>query len=300
MRGGGRQQPRRRAQATTAAALLAVVLLCAVPNPAASPPPSSPRACLPQGPRGELQRTFHPLVVIAQEGQVVKVTRAEEGRVANQQHGLARTLLNNMVVGVDTGFTTTLSVSRAAHGMRAHGGCARGLAPADDGLGSCAAGAAGRRGQAACWVLGCRHPGGWLAPPLLVGRSSLEGAGATAAAAAGPGTHSLTWPPHCPLPLLPPAPPLPQMIGVGYRAAVNGNNLTLNLGYSHPVEMPIPAGLAVSEWASQRAQGQQGRDSRPGMGRQPACMQACRMGGAGCGGSQAAAMLRLLPPRCCV
>ena len=36
------------------------------------------------------------------------------------------------------------------------------------------------------------------------------------------------------------------MIGVGYRAAVAGNNLTLNLGYSHPVEMAIPSGLAVS------------------------------------------------------
>ena len=28
--------------------------------------------------------------------------------------------------------------------------------------------------------------------------------------------------------------------GVGYRAAVSGNELTLNLGYSHPVRIPIP------------------------------------------------------------
>ena len=35
------------------------------------------------------------------------------------------------------------------------------------------------------------------------------------------------------------------MIGVGYRAAVAGNNLTLSLGYSHPIEMPIPSGLEV-------------------------------------------------------
>lgn len=35
------------------------------------------------------------------------------------------------------------------------------------------------------------------------------------------------------------------MVGVGYRAAVSGSNLTLNLGFSHPVEMPIPKGLAV-------------------------------------------------------
>ena len=36
-----------------------------------------------------------------------------------------------------------------------------------------------------------------------------------------------------------------SMIGVGYRAAVNGKTLTLSLGYSHPVEMEIPEGISV-------------------------------------------------------
>ena len=36
-----------------------------------------------------------------------------------------------------------------------------------------------------------------------------------------------------------------QLIGVGYRATVNGNMLVLNLGFSHPVEMPIPEGIQV-------------------------------------------------------
>ena len=31
--------------------------------------------------------------------------------------------------------------------------------------------------------------------------------------------------------------------GVGYRAAMQGNKLVLSLGYSHPVEMEVPAGL---------------------------------------------------------
>ena len=34
--------------------------------------------------------------------------------------------------------------------------------------------------------------------------------------------------------------------GVGYRAKVEGNNLVLSLGFSHPVEMPIPEGLSVN------------------------------------------------------
>lgn len=33
--------------------------------------------------------------------------------------------------------------------------------------------------------------------------------------------------------------------GVGYRAAVQGKSLILNLGYSHPVEMKIPEGISV-------------------------------------------------------
>ena len=36
-----------------------------------------------------------------------------------------------------------------------------------------------------------------------------------------------------------------QLIGVGYRATVNGSTLVLNLGFSHPVEMPIPDGIQV-------------------------------------------------------
>ena len=37
-----------------------------------------------------------------------------------------------------------------------------------------------------------------------------------------------------------------QINGVGYRAAMQGNKLVLNLGFSHPVEMDVPAGLKVA------------------------------------------------------
>jgi large subunit ribosomal protein L6 len=36
-----------------------------------------------------------------------------------------------------------------------------------------------------------------------------------------------------------------DIVGVGYRAQVAGKTLTLNVGYSHPVAMPIPEGLEV-------------------------------------------------------
>lgn len=36
-----------------------------------------------------------------------------------------------------------------------------------------------------------------------------------------------------------------QVIGIGYRAEVKGKNLVMNLGYSHPVEFPMPQGIAI-------------------------------------------------------
>jgi len=101
--------------------------------------------CYVQGPKGELQRTLPSLVTVEKaEGNMLRVKRVTETRQADQLHGLSRTLVSNMVVGVSDGFTKTLN-----------------------------------------------------------------------------------------------------MIGVGYKAAVTGSNLTLNLGYSHPIEMAVPKGVEV-------------------------------------------------------
>ena len=37
-----------------------------------------------------------------------------------------------------------------------------------------------------------------------------------------------------------------EITGTGYRAAVNGANLEINLGFSHPVIYPVPAGIKIS------------------------------------------------------
>lgn len=36
-----------------------------------------------------------------------------------------------------------------------------------------------------------------------------------------------------------------EIVGVGYRAAVSGKSLNLSLGFSHPVEFPIPEGITI-------------------------------------------------------
>ena len=37
-----------------------------------------------------------------------------------------------------------------------------------------------------------------------------------------------------------------EIVGVGYRAALQGNTVVLSMGYSHPVNMPVPKGLTVT------------------------------------------------------
>ena len=36
-----------------------------------------------------------------------------------------------------------------------------------------------------------------------------------------------------------------ELVGVGYRAAVQGKNLNLTLGFSHPVQFPVPDGISI-------------------------------------------------------
>ena len=62
-----------------------------------------------KGPKGTLTETFLDCVTIAQEGNqvVVSVENEANGNI----HGLTRTLINNMVIGVTNGFEKTLEVN---------------------------------------------------------------------------------------------------------------------------------------------------------------------------------------------
>lgn len=63
-----------------------------------------------KGPRGELSRSFRPEMEIQLEGGVLRVARPSNQPKVRSLHGLTRALLNNMVVGVSTGFEKTLEV----------------------------------------------------------------------------------------------------------------------------------------------------------------------------------------------
>jgi large subunit ribosomal protein L6 len=95
------------------------------------------------GPKGTLSRSLHPDIAVTRENGSLVVTRPTEQKTHKQLHGLTRTLVNNMVVGVTDGYRKGLEIT-----------------------------------------------------------------------------------------------------GVGYRAALNGRKLQLNLGYSHPIEIDPPEGIS--------------------------------------------------------
>jgi large subunit ribosomal protein L6 len=98
-----------------------------------------------KGPKGTLSRVLPAEMEIKQEGEEITVSRPNDLKKMRSLHGLTRTLINNMVIGVTQGYTKTLEIN-----------------------------------------------------------------------------------------------------GVGFRAAKSGNKLTLNLGYSHPVEMVDPEGIETA------------------------------------------------------
>ncbi len=63
-----------------------------------------------KGPKGTLTRQLPPRIEIEREGDVLHVTRPTENKLDKSLHGLTRTLVNNMVVGVTTGYRKGLEI----------------------------------------------------------------------------------------------------------------------------------------------------------------------------------------------
>jgi large subunit ribosomal protein L6 len=63
-----------------------------------------------KGPRGSLSRTFHEDMAISRDNGTVVVARPSDTGQHKALHGLTRSLLNNMVIGVSDGFSKTLDL----------------------------------------------------------------------------------------------------------------------------------------------------------------------------------------------
>ena len=63
-----------------------------------------------KGPKGELSYGFHPDMILKMEGNVVTVERPDEEHLHKSLHGLTRTLISNMIEGVEKGYKKELEV----------------------------------------------------------------------------------------------------------------------------------------------------------------------------------------------
>ena len=74
-----------------------------------------------KGPKGELSRQIHQDMKVTVEGATVTVTRPSDDKMHRSLHGLSRTLINNMVVGVTEGFSKNLEINGVGYRAQKQG-----------------------------------------------------------------------------------------------------------------------------------------------------------------------------------
>ncbi|MDR2798046.1 MAG: 50S ribosomal protein L6 [Treponema sp.] len=74
-----------------------------------------------EGPKGKLSQSYHPVISFTPEEDQIVVARANEEKQTKAFHGLYRNLLNNMVIGVSSGFTRVLIITGVGYRAEVRG-----------------------------------------------------------------------------------------------------------------------------------------------------------------------------------
>ncbi|MDR0291060.1 MAG: 50S ribosomal protein L6 [Treponema sp.] len=74
-----------------------------------------------EGPKGKLTQKYHPVISFEDKGEEIVVSRANEEKQTKAFHGLYRNLLNNMVMGVSTGFSKSLVITGVGYRAEVQG-----------------------------------------------------------------------------------------------------------------------------------------------------------------------------------
>ena len=74
-----------------------------------------------KGPKGELVRTLPEVMDIKQEGEEIIVERPNDLKKNRALHGLTRSLINNMVIGVTEGYSKTLEINGVGYRAQKQG-----------------------------------------------------------------------------------------------------------------------------------------------------------------------------------
>ena len=74
-----------------------------------------------KGPKGTLSQTVSPEITLKQDGNILTLERPTDSKPHKTMHGLYRSLVNNMVVGVTDGFAKTLEMVGTGYRAQAEG-----------------------------------------------------------------------------------------------------------------------------------------------------------------------------------
>jgi large subunit ribosomal protein L6 len=74
-----------------------------------------------KGPKGQLTRDLHPKMIIRKDDKNILVERPSDHRLYRSLHGLTRTLINNMVLGVTKGYERVLEINGVGYKAEAKG-----------------------------------------------------------------------------------------------------------------------------------------------------------------------------------
>ncbi|MBQ6152662.1 MAG: 50S ribosomal protein L6, partial [Ruminococcus sp.] len=74
-----------------------------------------------KGPKGELSQKINPAMTVEIEGAEINVKRPNDDKLNRSLHGLTRTLIHNMVVGVTEGYKKELEVNGVGYRVQKQG-----------------------------------------------------------------------------------------------------------------------------------------------------------------------------------
>ena len=74
-----------------------------------------------KGPKGTLEREIHKNISVSIEGNVIKVTRPNDEATNRSLHGLTRTLISNMINGVEKEYTRELQINGVGYRAQKQG-----------------------------------------------------------------------------------------------------------------------------------------------------------------------------------
>ena len=74
-----------------------------------------------KGPKGAIEKELNPIVHVAIEGNTITVTRPNDEALSRSLHGLTRTLINNMIIGVKDEFKKELEINGVGYRVAKQG-----------------------------------------------------------------------------------------------------------------------------------------------------------------------------------